>query len=77
MYIPEDIEDLNGLLHNTPGLGVKFIHPVGAMKKISMPVANIGTYGKDGHKFTERVHKDFTFQKIPNITLNTILELLK
>ena len=77
VYIPEDIEDLNGLLHNTPGLGVKFIHPVGAMKKISMPVANIGTYGKDGHKFTERVHKDFTFQKIPNITLNTILELLK
>lgn len=75
VYTPENDEDLKGLIYNTPAWGTKYHHPVEELKKISMPVVNIGTYGKDGHKFTERVHKDFTFQKIPNITLNTILGL--
>lgn len=77
MYITEDDRDLNALKNNTPSWGRKYYHPVEAIRKINMPVVNIGTYGKDGHKMTERVHMDFTFQKIPNITLKTIFEILK
>jgi arginine utilization protein RocB len=43
---------------------------------IDVPVVNIGTFGKDGHKFTERVHMKYTFENVTNMTLNTIMSLL-
>ncbi len=47
-----------------------------AVMEVDVPVVNIGTYGKDGHKMTERVHMKHTFEIVPNITYNTIKRLL-
>ena len=39
--------------------------PLEEIKDISMPVINIGPWGKDLHKYTERVYKDDLFYKTP------------
>ena len=69
-------ESLTILEKNTPAWGTKYHHPTEDILEINVPVVNIGTYGKDGHQVTERVHMKYTFENIPNITYNTIMKLL-
>lgn len=69
-------ESLLLLEKNTPAWGTKYHHPTEEILEINVPVVNIGTYGKDGHQVTERVHMKYTFENIPNITYNTIRKLL-
>ena len=69
-------ESLLLLEKNTPAWGTKYHHPTEDILEINVPVVNIGTYGKDGHQVTERVHMRYTFENIPNITYNTIMKLL-
>ncbi|HKM43160.1 MAG TPA: M20/M25/M40 family metallo-hydrolase [Limnochordia bacterium] len=76
MALGGDREDLGALENNTPAWGVKYRHPIEDIAEINVPVVNIGTYGKDGHKLTERVHMKHTFEHIPNITYNAIKRLL-
>lgn len=76
MALSDEGEDLAALERNTPAWGKKYSHPIGDIAAINVPVVNIGTYGKDGHKFTERVHMKHTFEYIPNITYQTIKRLL-
>jgi arginine utilization protein RocB len=41
--------------------------PLEKIKEISMPVLNIGPWGKDIHKYTERVYKEDLFYRIPEL----------
>lgn len=76
MKISDDIEELKALEKNMPAWGNKYIHPIKEVLEINVPVVNIGTFGKDGHKITERVHMKYTFENVTNITYNTIKKLL-
>lgn len=76
MGMSDSKESLKTLERNTPAWGTKYHHPVDDILEINVPVVNIGTYGKDGHQITERVHMKYTFENIPNITYNTIIKLL-
>lgn len=76
MSISGEGRDLLALENNMPAWGSKYIHPIEEILEINTPVVNIGTYGKDGHKISERVHMKHTFEYIPNITFNTIKKLL-
>ena len=77
VYLPDEEEGILAFQNNIPAWGEKFIHPVEDIRSISMPTVNIGTYGKDGHKNTERVHKEFTFEIIPRISFEMIKKLFK
>lgn len=77
MSISDDLEDIHALENNMPSWGTKYNHPIDDIMAINVPVVNIGTFGKDGHKLTERVHKRYTFENIPNLTFRTINNLLK
>lgn len=77
MSISDDLEDIKSLENNMPSWGSKYMHPIEDIMAINVPVVNIGTFGKDGHKLTERVHKKYTFENIPNITFRTIKNLLE
>lgn len=77
MTISDDVSDLVSLERNMPAWGAKYNYPMDKILDIDVPVVNIGTYGKDGHKVTERVHMKYTFESIPNITLNSVLNLLR
>ncbi|MDD2496454.1 MAG: M20/M25/M40 family metallo-hydrolase [Tissierellia bacterium] len=46
--------------------------PLEEIKEISMPVLNIGPWGKDIHKYTERVYKEDLFYRIPEL-INLLL----
>lgn len=76
MSISDDLEDIKSLENNMPSWGTKYFHPIDDIMEINVPVVNIGTFGKDGHKFTERVHKKYTFENVPNMTYRTIINLL-
>lgn len=76
MTISDDLEDLKALETNMPAWGTKYFYNVDDVLAINVPVVNIGTFGKDGHKMTERVHMKYTFENVPNITYNTIKNLL-
>ncbi|QZY56871.1 M20/M25/M40 family metallo-hydrolase [Crassaminicella profunda] len=47
------------------------------MKKLSIPVINIGPWGKDLHKFTERVYKEDLLERTPKLLDFTIQYILK
>ncbi|MDO5714379.1 MAG: M20/M25/M40 family metallo-hydrolase [Tissierellia bacterium] len=76
LYYPKDGKGMDALAKNMPSWEVKYHHPLEEVKNISMPVVNIGTYGLDGHRWTERVHKRFTFEGIPLIAEHVIREML-
>lgn len=77
VYIPEDREGINAFMENMPAWGDKFVHPIEDMEAISMPVVNIGTYGKDGHMNTERVHKEYTWEMVPRMSYEMIKNTFK
>lgn len=76
MALGGDRDELGALQYNTPAWGEKYRHPIEDIAEINVPVVNIGTFGKDGHKLTERVHMKHTFEHIPNITYNAVRKLL-
>ena len=51
--------------------------PLDEIEKISMPCINIGPWGKDFHKLTERVLKDDLYSRTPDILDFAIREIMK
>jgi arginine utilization protein RocB len=51
--------------------------PFDALAEISMPVLNIGPWGKDFHKFTERVYKEDLFRRTPDLVAFAVETILK
>lgn len=62
---------------NMPNWGFSYSLPVETIKKLDLPVMNIGPYGKDAHKNTERLHEDYSFRVYPALLAYAIDELLK
>lgn len=71
-----DKENIDKLLSNSPQHTYKYTYPYDLINKLNVSVVNIGTYGKDGHMYTERVEKKHTFVTLPNLIYETILNLL-
>ncbi|UCD81304.1 MAG: hypothetical protein JSW26_07730, partial [Desulfobacterales bacterium] len=51
--------------------------PFAGMQALSIPVINIGPWGKDYHKFTERVYKIDLYERTPALIECAINYLLK
>jgi len=64
------------LTENMPAWTRQYTLPVQAIQSISMPVVNIGPYGKDAHKLSERVCTAYSFDAMPMILYKTIENLL-
>lgn len=52
---------------NVPGWGKTYYIPFEAMKKIQIPVLNVGPLGKDAHKNTERLNLNHAFEQLPQL----------
>lgn len=52
---------------NTPVWGDSYTIPFKEMEKLDAPVLNIGPFGKDAHKRTERLHMRNAFEETPVI----------
>lgn len=67
---------LASLTGNMPVWEKTYRLPVQAIAAIHMPVANIGPYGKDAHKLSERIAIPYSFDAMPQILLRTMEILL-
>jgi len=67
---------VESLKDNMPGFGISYSLPLEDIAELSLPVTNIGTYGFDAHKYTERIEVPYSFYTVPNIVLDTVLSLL-
>lgn len=62
-------------MNNTPVWGDVYSIPFEGMQKLQAPVLNIGPFGKDAHKLTERLHKKSAFVYTPYV-LQKVIEKL-
>jgi len=69
-------EVLDALKSSMPLLGKIYNIPVDSIEKISMPCINIGPWGKDFHKLTERVSIEDLFIRTPRIINHAISIIL-
>lgn len=69
-------EHMGKLTENMPAWQLTYHLPVQEIQSISMPVVNIGPYGKDAHKLSERVCTAYSFDAMPLILQRTMEILL-
>lgn len=67
----------NAVSRNMALYGNYYRVPFKHLSDISMPCINIGPWGKDVHKLTERVCKEDLFERTPELLLAAIWEALK
>ncbi|MFH5836607.1 M20/M25/M40 family metallo-hydrolase [Proteiniclasticum sp. C24MP] len=72
-----DEASVTDLRRNMPGFGISYTLPLEDIKELSLPVTNIGPYGFDAHQFTERIEVEYSFYRLPDLVLKTVLEMLK
>lgn len=72
-----DEENIDYIRNNMLFWGDMYYIPLDIIKEQSMPVLNVGPWGKDLHKYTERVNKKDLFEHIPKLTDFIIQYILK
>ena len=65
------------LRSSMPFFGTLYSLPTDEIEQVSMPCVNIGPWGKDFHKLTERVLKQDLYDRTPDILNYAITEMLK
>lgn len=72
-------KDMNfdNLFKNLAGIGSVYNFPAEDMKKFRVPGIVLGGYGKDFHKHTERLHKKYNFEILPDLYIRLINDILK
>lgn len=76
LKIDDDEKSINALMENFPEWDTIYPVPVREIRKANIPAINFGTYGKDAHKWTERVYKPYTFSVLPRLTIRAIEKIL-
>ncbi|EJR47301.1 hypothetical protein IIM_04438 [Bacillus cereus VD107] len=76
LSIHETDEELKPLLENFPKWEQLYPLPYETIRKLNIPSINMGVYGKDGHKWTERVYKPYSFSVLPVLIRNTTIQIL-
>ncbi len=69
LKIDDSFNSIEKLKTNFPGWSSIYPVPLETAKKLNIPALNIGAYGKDAHKWTERGHKTYTFSVLPELTI--------
>ncbi|APM38122.1 M20/M25/M40 family metallo-hydrolase [Clostridium kluyveri] len=76
LKIDDNFNSLKNLMDNFPNWKEIYNIPVDNIKKLDIPSVNYGCYGKDAHKWTERVCKPYSFNILPRLILTTVYKFL-
>ncbi|WP_040981854.1 M20/M25/M40 family metallo-hydrolase [Oceanobacillus jeddahense] len=60
---------------NTPVWGDSYELPFSLMRELKAPVLNVGPFGHDAHKRTERLHISNAFEQFPSLIRQLILQI--
>lgn len=71
-----DKENIDYISNNMLFWGDMYYIPLDVIKEQSMPVLNVGPWGKDLHKYTERVYKKDLFENTPKLIDFIVKKLL-
>ncbi|WP_353893235.1 M20/M25/M40 family metallo-hydrolase [Proteinivorax hydrogeniformans] len=72
-----NIKDIEAIKENSPGWDDVYKIPFEKLRSHNMQVVNIGPWGKDLHKTTERVYGPDVFTRVPTIIFELINEILE
>ncbi|MBA4493239.1 M20/M25/M40 family metallo-hydrolase [Paenactinomyces guangxiensis] len=75
--ISDDEKDMQAFEKNMPAWGMKQQMDMEAIRKLDVPVINIGPYGKGAHKQWERVEITYSMEIVPNLTVSVIRHLFR
>ncbi len=74
--LSDDEEGINAVSQNNPGWGSKHYVNYEDIRRLNVPVINIGPYGVDAHKKLERMEMTYSLEVVPNLTNHVIQNLL-
>lgn len=72
LKIDDDAASVDLLIRNFPNMNTLYPLPIDKIQELNIPALNYGCYGKDAHKWTERLYKPYTFGVLPKLILKTI-----
>ena len=73
----EGENDRKSLERNMPYWGRGWKINIDAVKKLNIPVIDMGVHGKDAHKFLERLHVPYAFNTLPTLVERATFKLLE
>lgn len=68
--------DVQPLLHNLVGEGLIYDFPAADLKKFHVPAIDLGGFGKDFHKASERLEKHYSLDILPELYVHLLEQLL-
>jgi arginine utilization protein RocB len=60
-------EEVSALIDNFPEWERIYPVPVKQIRDLNVPAINVGVYGHDAHRWTERVYKPYSFDTVPSM----------
>lgn len=75
LSLHETQAEVDVLRQNMPKMNDIYPLPLDLIRSLNIPSINIGVYGRDGHKWTERVYKPYTFHVLPGLIRDFALDL--
>jgi arginine utilization protein RocB len=60
-------EEVAALIDNFPEWDRIYPVPVKRIRELNIPAINVGVYGLDAHRWTERVYKPYSFDTVPKM----------
>jgi arginine utilization protein RocB len=75
--LQQPLSSLQLLTDNMPMWNRGYDLPLDALKKLNVPVLNIGPLGRDAHKWTERLNVPFAFETVKDLLGYTIKKIFE
>lgn len=76
LKIDDDERSIRDLQDNFPKQELLYPVPYEQIRELNIPGINYGTFGRDAHKWTERVKISYSFEKLPELIKMTIEKFL-
>lgn len=76
LKLDDDLQSVQDLQDNFPKQELLYPVPYEKIRQLNIPGLNYGTFGKDAHKWTERVKISYSFEKLPLLIIKTVEKYL-
>lgn len=76
LSIDDSMESIQLLKGNFPQMKQLYPVPLEKIRKLGIKAVNFGVYGKDAHKFTERLYIPYSFEVLPRLIEAALNEFL-
>jgi arginine utilization protein RocB len=76
LKIDDSPKSLQALKRNFPMMEQFYDLPIETIKSLNIPALDFGVYGKDAHKWMERVNKHYSFEILPELILEAVHTML-